>query len=224
MPSRATPDRARKTFVMPSAGFARTGGFTLMEIMVVVIIIGVMVAVTTLSVGLLGKDKQSEDQLRRLWAVLRQAQEEGELQSIDTGMYVTSTGYEFLRFDGRKNLWVPIQDDKLYATRELPEGLRFRIWLDSREIVLRPEPADREDTDASKKWPPQIMVLSSGDIMPFEMHVERDGAEANWRVLGMPDNDLRLEKRTGTEPWSLVAQTRPPPTDDDKRAARATTK
>jgi general secretion pathway protein H len=224
MTSRATPDRARTAGIMPPPGFGRMAGFTLMEIMVVVIIIGVMIAVTTLSVGLLGKDKETEDQLRRVWAVLRQTQEEGELQSIDTGMYFTDTSYEFLRFDARKNLWVPIEYDKLYATRELPEGLRFRIWLDSREIVLKPESADRADKDASKKWPPQIMVLSSGDIMPFEMRVERDGAEALWRVMAMPDNDLRLEKRVGIEPWSIVAQTRPPPTDDDKRVARATTR
>lgn len=217
----ALPRRARMASATSRAGCKSMAGFTLMEIMVVVIIIGVIIAVTTLSVSLLGKDKQAEDQLRRVWAVLRQAQEEGELQSVDTGMYITATGYEFLRFDGRKSLWIPIEGDKLYTTHELPEGLRFRIWLDSREIVLKPEPADREDKDASKKWPPQIMVLSSGDVMPFEMRVERDGAEAAWRVTALPDNDLRIEKRINTEPWSIVAQTRPPETEDDERLARA---
>ena len=207
MPARALPDRAR------------LAGFTLMEIMVVIIIIGVMVAITTLSMSLLGKDKQTEDEVRRVWAVLRQTQEEGELQSIDTGMYFSATGYEFLHFDGRRNLWIPIENDKLYATRELPEGLRFRVWLDSREIVLKPDVVDRQDKDASKKFPPQVMVLSSGDLVPFEMRIERDGAEALWRVTALADNDLRVEKRVGTEPWFIVAQTRPP--EADERVARA---
>lgn len=201
-------------FVVPTRAVA---GFTLMEILVVIVIIGVMVAIATLSMGLLGRDKQAEDELRRVYAVLQQTQEEGELQSLDTGMFLTATGYEFLRYDGRRNLWVPMPEDKLYAKRELPEGLRFRIWLDSREIVLKPTAPDREDPDNSKKFPPQIMVLSSGDIMPFEMRIERDGAEAAWRVQAMPDNDLRLEQRVKTEPWGIVMQTRPPADEEAER-------
>lgn len=202
---------------------SRMAGFTLMEIMVVVIIIGVMIAIATLSTTLLGRDSESQDQVRRLWAVLQQAREEAELQSLDTGVFVTATGYEFLHFDARRNLWVPIENDKLYATRELPEGLRFRMWLESRQIVMKPDAVDREDKDAARKWPPQIIVLSSGEITPFELHVERDGAQAIWRVVALADNDLRIERRYNSEPWQVVAQTRPVEEEDDKRVSSART-
>lgn len=199
----------------------RSAGFTLMEILVVVIVIGVIISAATLSVGVLGRDREVEDQTRRFWAVLQQAREESELQGLDTGVFISAQGYEFLHFSPRLGKWVPIENDKLFAARQLPEGLRYRMWLESREVVLQPEAVDRGEKDAEKKWPPQIMVLSSGDIMPFELRIERDGAEALWRVVALPDNDLRIERRDGIEPWQMVAQTQPPDEEDDKRAANA---
>ena len=205
---------------LPASRFAQrplrrdARGFTLLEILVVVIVIGVIVSAASLSVGVLGRDRESEDQMQRIWAVLRQAREETELQGLDLGMFVSATGYEFLRYDGREQRWVPIESDNLFASRGLPEGLRFRLWMETREIVLKPGPVDRSDKDEDEKWLPQIFVLSSGDIVPFELQVERDSEPAIWRVLTLPDTDLRLERRTGTEPWQLIAQTRPP---DDKQ-------
>jgi general secretion pathway protein H len=193
---------------------ARAAGFTLLEILVVIVIIGVMVSMATLSIGVLGADREVKEEAERFWAVLRQAREEAELQAIDVAIFVGQTDYEFLRFDTRRNEWMPIVEDKLYAQRTLPEGLRFRLWLENREIVLKPGLPDRSKKDESQKWPPQITVLSSGDIVPFEMHIERDAAPALWRVTSLADSDLRLEQRKDERDWVVVAQTKPPPEDD----------
>jgi general secretion pathway protein H len=200
---------------------ARAHGFTLLEILVVVVIIGVIVSAATLAIGVLGGDREVEDQTRRFWAVLQQAREEAELQGNDVAVFISASAYEFLRFDTRRNMWVLIQDDELYRPRELPEGLRYRLWLDGREVVLKPQPPDRSDEDQHKKWPPQIMVLSSGDVMPFELRIERDAADALWRVVGAADNDLRIERRgrdrSNERDWVMVAQTKVPEEEEDAR-------
>ena len=192
---------------------ARNAGFTLLEILVVIVIIGVMVSMATLSIGLLGADRQSEEEARRVWAVIGQAREEAELQAIDLAIFVGTTDYEFLRFDTRRNQWLPVVDDKLYAQRTLPEGLRFRLWMEGRELVLKPGLPDRSKKDESEKWPPQLTVLSSGDVVPFELQIERDGAPAMWRMTSLADGDLRVEQRKNDRErdWTLVAQTKPPP-------------
>lgn len=195
-------------------GFAR--GFTLLEILVVVVILGVIVSVATAAFGVLGRDTQVEEETRRFWAVLQQSREEAELQSLDVAVFVCGGAYEYLRFDRRRDEWTPITDDKLYASRELPEGLRFRLWLDGREVVLKPALPDRSDKDQNKKFPPQVMVLSNGDLMPFELHIERDAVPALWRVLANADSDLRIERREKERDWVMVAQTKPPEDEDDK--------
>jgi general secretion pathway protein H len=196
---------------------AAAAGFTLVEILVVIVIIAVVVSASTIAVGVLGRDSRVEDEARRFWAVLQQAREEAELQSLDAAVFVAAGEYEFLRFDRRRQEWTSVVDDKLYAQRELPEGLRFRLWVDGREIVLKPDLPNRSDKDEHKKWPPQIMVLSSGELMPFELHVERDAAPALWRVVALADNDLRIERRDNEREWIMVQQTKKPPPDDREK-------
>jgi len=208
----------------------------------------------TLSVNVLGRDSEVEDHSKRLWAILQQTREESEVQSLNVGLYVSAEAYEFLRFDQRQNLWIPITGDKLHATRRLPEGLRFRLWMDSREVVLKPDLPERTDEDEDKDKdekglsdeekeeaelpealrtidrdeppktqsdPPQIVVLSSGEIMPFELHIERDRQEASWRLQALADNDLRVERRDekNKQEWMVVQQTRPP--EDNEKQANA---
>ena len=196
---------------------ARNAGFTLLEILVVIVIIGVMVSMATLSIGLLGADRQSEEEARRVWAVIGQAREEAELQAIDLAIFVGATDYEFLRFDTRRNQWLPVVDDKLYAQRTLPEGLRFRLWMEGRELVLKPGLPDRSKKGESEKWPPQLTVLSSGDVVPFELQIERDGAPAMWRMTSLADGDLRVERRKDERDWVMVVQTKPPPENDKSK-------
>jgi len=196
---------------------ARNAGFTLLEILVVIVIIGVMVSMATLSIGLLGADRQSEEEARRVWAVIGQAREEAELQAIDLAIFVGATDYEFLRFYTRRNQWLPVVDDKLYAPRALPEGLRFRLWMEGRELVLKPGLPDRSKKGESEKWPPQLTVLSSGDVVPFELQIERDGAPAMWRMTSLADGDLRVERRKDERDWVMVVQTKPPPENDKSK-------
>ena len=199
------------------SGIPAQHGFTLLEILVVIVIIGVMVSMATLSIGLLGADRQSEEEARRVWAVIGQAREEAELQAIDLAIFVGATDYEFLRFDTRRNQWLPVVDDKLYAQRTLPEGLRFRLWMEGRELVLKPGLPDRSKKGESEKWPPQLTVLSSGDVVPFELQIERDGAPAMWRMTSLADGDLRVERRKDERDWVMVVQTKPPPENDKSK-------
>lgn len=195
-------------------------GFTMLELLVVLVVVGIMVSMATLSFGVLGRDRQSEEETRRFWAVLQQAREEAELQAEDIAVFISADSYEYLRFDPRRNEWLSLADDELYAPRELPEGLRFRLRVESREAVLKPGLPDRSDEEENQKWPPQVMVLSSGEVMPFELELERDGAPSVWRVTGQANNDLRVEKRDERNGWGPVLQTRQP-RDEENGAQRA---
>jgi general secretion pathway protein H len=184
-------------------------GFTLLEILTVLIIVGVIVSVATISVGVLGRDSEMREQAERVWAVLKQAKEECELQGFDVGMRVGLQSYDFLRFDSRGQTWEPIANDDLFSARQLPDGLRFRLWIEGREVILSERRSAARTTDASddagsndagpsgdsqeQEPPPHIMVLSSGDVNSFEMQLERDGGNTRWKVFSKPDGSIEME-------------------------------
>jgi len=209
---RGAPSVATAYSLQPTAFRA---GFTLLEILVVIVIIGVLISVTTISVGVMGRDREMQDQAERLWAVLQQAKEESELQGFDLGLRVGAQSYDFLRFDARQQSWLPVFEDDLLAARDLPDGLRLRLWLEGREAILTERPGGQpslsdaagdaangtakkpeagKEPDKKKELPPQVLVLSSGDINAFDLHVEREGSDARWHVFAKPDSTLVVEE------------------------------
>ena len=64
-------------------------------------------------------------------------------------------------------------------------------------------PEQQDKKDESEKAPPQLTVLSSGDVVPFELQIERDGAPALWRMTSQADGDLlTLRPWIDIIPWT----------------------
>jgi len=171
-------------------------GFTLLEVLVVLVIIGIITAMAVVSTGVLGADHQMDEEAQRLQAVLAQAREESMLDGRDVGLRVDRQGYDFLRYNGRVAAWEPVVDDTLLRERELPEGLNASLRLEAREIELEPRTAPTEDEPAQ----PQVLVLASGDVVPFEILLRRDGTEETRRVAGTIEGKFEVHDDTPRRP------------------------
>jgi general secretion pathway protein H len=165
----------------------RSRGFTLIELLVVVVIIAVIASVAVLSVNALGRDTQLSEETNRLSSLLGMVREQAEMQHRDHGMRLEEARYVFLRFDVRTGQWAEVAGDRLLRARELPEGLRLRLWLDAREAVLRPLPPKKEK---DKPVPPQIILFANGDLMDFELRLEREDSDHSATIKGSADGKL----------------------------------
>ena len=174
----------------------RVSGFTLLEVLVVLVIIGIVTAMAVVSTGVLGADRQMDEEAQRLQAVLAQAREESMLDGRDVGLRVDRQGYDFLRYNGRVAAWEPVVDDTLLRERELPEGLNASLRLEAREIELEPRTAPTEDEPAQ----PQVLVLASGDVVPFEILLRRDGTEETRRIAGTIEGKFEVHDDTPRRP------------------------
>jgi general secretion pathway protein H len=159
-------------------------GFTLVEILVVMVIIGVLAAGALLSLGTLGQDRQLDTERDRLLTLLDVVREQAGMQSNEYGLRCFAGGYEFVVYQPRAGLWQRITDDRTLRRRHLPDGLLLSLVVDGRAVVLPKEGA--------KEAAPQVLLYSSGELNPFELTLRRDGVPGGFRIAAGGDED-RLE-------------------------------
>ena len=154
-------------------------GFSLVEILVVITIIGIVMSIAILSLGILGDDRDLQQEGRRMIALVQVAQDEAVMQGREFGLEVMADSYRFVEYDPLLGLWSELVGDDTLRLRQLPEDVEFDLYLEGKRVLLDPEPAQfeaPEETayrDPSETYAPQILIFSSGDMTPFELHIVR---------------------------------------------------
>jgi len=166
----------------------RQHGFTLIEIMVVVAIIGLVTAVVLIKFAGNNRDTELENEAQRLEVLLGYAREQAELQTRDFGLRFTEHAYEFVVFDVIQDKWRPVDEDDALRERPLPDDIEPLVAVEGRHIVLYPKKAD---TDLDE-FTPQIMVFANGDLSTFEVALHREGAENRARIYTTDDSEIKL--------------------------------
>jgi general secretion pathway protein H len=170
-------------------------GFTLIELMVVVVIVGLLAAATIVSISITGRDTDLEKESERAFQLVKYAREKAELQTREFGLYCGPTNYEFLTFDPRKGYWRSVEEDESLRLRELPDGLQLRLVVEGREIVLKaPDPAKKQ-TEAQREQElktrvPHIIIYSNGDLTPFKLIVLREDPQRSVTIASTDDGKI----------------------------------
>src|SRR5262249_40580371 len=89
----------------------RARGFSLLEIMVVVAIIGVVPAVTLIRFSGNTRDTQLDEAAERLEALFSYVREQAELQTRDYGLRIDDRKYSFVVFDVIADQWRATDED-----------------------------------------------------------------------------------------------------------------
>jgi general secretion pathway protein H len=174
---------------------ARLRGFTLIEILVVVVIMAVVISLALLSISVTGRDTQIDEESQRIAGLLDMLHERAVIEGHDFGLRLEPSAYEFLAYDTRRGQWMPFDQEREFRHRTLPPGLVFQLELDSRQVVLQPiDPNLATDTPP----PPQLAIAASGDSTPFRITLVRDETKA--RALIMGDAMGKLTRRGSDQP------------------------
>ncbi|ENM3888120.1 type II secretion system minor pseudopilin GspH [Vibrio cholerae] len=181
-----------------------TRGFTLLEILLVLVLVSVsaVAVIATFPVSVKDEAKISAQSFYQRLLLLN---EEAILSGQDFGVRidVDMRRLTFLQLTADKG-WQKWQNDKMTNQTTLKEGLQLDFELgggawQKDDRLFNPGSLFDEEMFADKKEekqepPPQLFVLSSGEVTPFVLSVFPKGQprDEQWRVEAQENGTLRL--------------------------------
>jgi len=163
---------------------ARSAGFTLIEILAVVVIIGIVTAIAVISVKAMGGRTTEGQTAVKLAGLIELASENARMENVQYGLKVKKHHYGFVVFNGR-GAWLSVSNDPVLAGHDLPSGMSLSI--DTRDSIKIPVVATTlgpvsasSSTDApeeSSGLHPQVAILSTGEMTPFTLRLEATGGK-----------------------------------------------
>ena len=90
----------------------RQAGFTLLEVLLVAMLMGLVATAVVLSMGGARGDRELDQQARRLMATLQQAQEYSVMDGRLVGLRIEANGWQFMQRGAKDRKWQALTDDK----------------------------------------------------------------------------------------------------------------
>ena len=145
-------------------------GFTLIELLVVLVLLGVLTSLAVLGSGIASSPaRKLNDEAERLSSLLRVLLDEAVLDNREYGVRFERNSYRVLRYEPGKARWTAL-DDRVH---ELPDWVELSIEVEEQSIGLRSERGEKKTRDEKRPAmkPPQLLVLSSGELTPFSLRM-----------------------------------------------------
>lgn len=161
----------------------RSRGFTLLELLVVMVLIAILTAAAISTLKFVAKSADAKTEAHRVAALAGLAAEEALLTGREYGMRIDDEEVVFLLFDDAAGQWQLLADDDTFHPRPVPDAVEFDLVIEGQAISLTPpneEDTGEEDEDLAE--PPQVIFLSSGEITPFTLTVQERDGEETWTV------------------------------------------
>lgn len=158
--------------------FRRHAGFTLLEVLLVALLMGLVAAAVTISMNVAGPEQALKKQAQRFMSATEMVLDESVLSGQFIGIVIDEDEYQFVFY--KEGKWMPVEQDRLLATQQMESGIVLDIVIDGMPLVQEDEQdeswfdepfIDEESEEDKKKHPePQILLFPSGEMTPFELN------------------------------------------------------
>lgn len=156
-------------------GMKSKAGFTLIEILVVLLIIGITLGFALLAFGDFGTKRRIIVAAEQLVNYIKFTQQVAILEASTLGIHLNSIGYEVMRFSP-PNRWQPMSKKTVFHSQYFPSHTCIEI-----------------DTAMSQKTAPQIIINPSGEMTAFKLNIGSGQQAHIASVIGKENGRVTLE-------------------------------
>ena len=218
----STRTSATPTCSAPGSGTARThrraAGFTLLEVLLVVTIIGILASVVILGATDVGRQRTIRAEAERLVLAVELARDESRLRNAVWGLEVDDGAYRFLEYDDAGDEWQDVERRE-FASDATENNIGFQVERisGSSEDALEPawnaegrgDGSVRRATEAvadDEAPVPDVVIYPGGEMTPFKIIVSGGESHVAW-----------VAQSDGIQRTRAVAETDVHEVDDDLR-------
>lgn len=176
---------------------SRQRGFTLLEILLVLVVMGLAAMSVTLVLGGDPRQEAMEKAGNQFRVVVGMALEESTLSGEQLGIVMEDTHYYFVRWNLDTEKWESLAGgDPLYRDREWPESVEASLELEGMPLLQEDEDTESEfgldqslfelsEEEKRENPEPQLLLLPSGEMTGFTLLLFSD-------VPGQPDIEMEM--------------------------------
>lgn len=133
-------------------GMSINRGFTLIEILIVIVIIGITAGFALIAFGDFGEGRRVQFAAEQLVNTLKLSQQKAILETSTLGLRIDSKSYQILRFENVSS-WRPISDKGVFKVNYFPKNTIITL----------------KTTNKAAPGSPAIIINSTGDMTPFTL-------------------------------------------------------
>lgn len=161
-------------------------GFTLVELLVVMVIIAIASSIVVLKVGTYySSNKRTEIFARELSSMIQLARNQAVFSLNVIGLRISGNKVTFLQLNNTNGLhWIPLDEhDSFWASRTIPE-----------KVIMQLTTPDDSESQSSQKdaSSPQIIIFPSGEMTPFTLSMHKLGSSQTYLIKGSYPGTIEL--------------------------------
>lgn len=163
----------------------RLRGFTLLELVVVVVIVAITVAMIAPQLSSGGRWRELQREADTLAVRIRVAQDAAMLESREYGIAFSHDGYRFVVWDENTSGFLAVADPSArWALKQFADGISVAADSNAADPILVVPVAEETKTAVAGSgagdagYLPSVFVLSSGEVTPFVAVFRAEGEEA----------------------------------------------
>lgn len=160
---------------------AKQPGFSLIEILVVLIIIGIVVSFALLAAGNFGQDRKVKAFAEQITHTLILLEQQAVLEPSILGVHVSDNKIVYYRYvsdEQHHAQWQEIQNERLLKAMHLSQ------------VKINITETKSSGLASGKSVSPQIIFFPSGEFTPFTLELRAD--DVYWRIEGKQQGSIKL--------------------------------